>query len=316
MIIIIIIIILIILLLIYLFNNQEKFEDVKNNQILLSIQTVFILRENIPFLREWIIYHLNLGFDKIYLYDNTGSVGRNGSSKNVNKYNMNFDKLVNLSDEEVAIEMQNILNDFPNVIYVKWQPKDDKGNIIYGPILSIEHYLENYGKDSDYTAFIDIDEFIFSKNNHNLKEFIIKNNKDKYILFQKKFMDRYCYLNKNVIEIDDCIENIDTTRYGYKGIIKNNQIDIKETRNIHLIKIKTDNIMFVEMDDFRFNHYNINKKQFEYMKDFYKKDSFDFTKDTSLLKYKEIINKCNKCSDKNKFINELAFNENKPNCSV
>ena len=96
-----------------------------------SIQTVFLLKENIPFLREWIVYHLNLGFDKIYLYDNIGSIGRNGSSKDVNKYNMNFDKLINLSDEQINEEMKNIINEFPNnIVYVKWQPKNDKGEII------------------------------------------------------------------------------------------------------------------------------------------------------------------------------------------
>ncbi len=312
---IIIIIILIILIILFFMNKQEHLNNNINNNIKLSIQTVFILRENIPFLREWIIYNLNLGFDKIYLYDNTGSIGNNGSNKEKNKYNMNFNKLVNLSDDEINKEMQNILKDFPNVVYVKWQPKNDKGQIIFGQILSVDHYLLNYGKESDYTAFIDIDEFIFSKNNYNLKEYITKKNKDKYILLQKKFGDRYCYLNKNITEIDDCVIDIDTGRYGYKGIIKNDKIiRNSDSLNIHLIKITTNNILSVPIDDFRFNHYNMNKKQLDYMKKFYNKDSFNFSKDNSLLKYKDIIEKCTKCSNKNKFINEAAFNENKINC--
>ena len=54
--------------------------------------------------------------------------------------------------------------DFPNVFYIKWQPKNNKGQILFGQILAVDHYLQNYGDSSDYTAFIDIDEFIFSKN--------------------------------------------------------------------------------------------------------------------------------------------------------
>jgi hypothetical protein len=314
----IIIIIILIIILSILFFNKIKCENYSNNKsIKLSIQTVFLLKENIPFLREWIIYNLNLGFDKIYLYDNTGSVGRNGSNKNTNKYNMNFDKLINISDEEINIELKKIIDEFPNnIIYVKWQPKNEKGEIIYGPILSVNHYLDNYGNDSDYTAFIDIDEFIFSKNNLNLKEYIINNNKDKYILLQKKFIDRFCYLNKNVIEIEDSY-NLNTSAWGYKTIIKNNKISINEkSENIHLLKITTKNVLYIPMDDFRFNHYNVNKKQLEYMKKFYKQDNFEITKDNSIIKYKEIIdNKCNNnCSDKNKYINENYFNENLNNC--
>ncbi len=192
---IIIIIILLILLFIFLLNKKEKFENNNKSPIKLAIQTVFILKENIPFLREWILYHFNLGFDKIYLYDNTGSIGDTGSNKDKNKYNINFNKLVNLSDDEINKEMQSILNDYPNVVYVKWQPKNEQGKIIYGQMLSVYHYLENYGSESEYTAFIDTDEFIFSKKNHDLKDFIIKNNKDKYILYQKKFGDRYFFLN-------------------------------------------------------------------------------------------------------------------------
>ena len=41
-----------------------------------------IIKENLPFLREWIIYHQLIGFDNFYIYDNTGSIGYDGSDKN------------------------------------------------------------------------------------------------------------------------------------------------------------------------------------------------------------------------------------------
>ena len=111
--------ILIIILTFYLVNKQEKFET-NNINLKLAIQVVLIIKENIPYLREWIIYHLNLGVDKIYLYDNTGSIGFAGSDKNKNKYNIKYAELINLTDKEVDRELQNILNEYKdNVVYVR-----------------------------------------------------------------------------------------------------------------------------------------------------------------------------------------------------
>jgi hypothetical protein len=306
MIIFILVISIILLVILILYGDkmlkQEKFES---NDIKLAIHTIFLLKENIPFLREWIIYHLNLGVDKIYLYDNTGSIGRNGSTKDTNKYDVKFNELVSLNDEELNKEMQSIINDYPDkIVYVKWQPKDEKGNIVYGLIEGTYDYLDKYGKENDFTAFIDTDEFLFSKNNHDLKDFIVKNKQDKYVMFQKKFIDRFCYKNKKVIEIDDALD-VDTSMWGWKNIIRNNKI-IKNGKNPHLIDVSTKDTIFCKMDDLRFNHFNINKKQVEYMKSFFKMTELNLHKDSSMLKYKDVIDKeCkDKCSDNNKFINE------------
>lgn len=45
----------------------------------LSIQTVFNLRENILFIEEWISYHMLIGFDHFYLYNNSKATGTDGS---------------------------------------------------------------------------------------------------------------------------------------------------------------------------------------------------------------------------------------------
>ena len=81
-------------------NNIENFKDPDLN-IKLNIHSVLIIRENIPFLREWVIYHLNLGFDKIYLYDNTGSIGIDGSNVTKNKYNFNFNEIIKINEENI-----------------------------------------------------------------------------------------------------------------------------------------------------------------------------------------------------------------------
>jgi hypothetical protein len=125
-------------------------------------------------------------------------------------------------------------------------------------------------------------------------------------MLQKKIIDRFCNKNKKVIEITECIYIINTDGWAIKTIIKNNKINISSMNfNIHTIPITTNNIKKINIDDFRFNHYNVNKKQINWMKAYYKKTDFDKGNDTSLLRYKNIIdNKCgNNCSDKNNFIN-------------
>jgi hypothetical protein len=306
---IIIIVIIILLLLLFILSLQKEYFNSNNinHQFKLAIQAVLIIKENIPFLREWIIYHINLGVDKIYLYDNTGTIGVDGSDKNKNKYDIKFSELINLTDDEVNKELQNILNDYKdNVVYIRWDPRDKDNNIIYGQNISIIDYIKKYGSENDYTCFIDTDEFIFSKNNLDLKQYIIENEADKFDLIQKKFIDRFCSKNKKIIEMTECIENINTDGWAIKSIIKNNKIIISSPNiHIHDIYITTNNVKKINMDDFRFNHYNVNNKQIEWMKGFFNKTNLDKGTDASLLKYKNIIDKLcgDKCSDENNFIN-------------
>ena len=295
------------------FSTILESQENKINNLKLGIQTVLLIKENLPFLREWIIYHLHIGFDKIFLYDNTGSIGIDSSNKTMNKYAFNFNTIINMNEDLVNNELQSILNDFKdNVIYVQWQPKDDKGNIIYGQTEAIKHYIENYKDSVDYTAYTDIDEFIFSVNNINLKQYIYDLSKDnitKIIIKQKKFADRFCNKElKNSIDITNTIENLDTNGWAPKIIIKNNDTNIENISNIHSILNINGKTKEAPVDTLRFNHYNVNKKQIEWMKDFYNKqsiDNFTYGHDNTFNRYSNIIKiKCNnKCSNNTKFIN-------------
>ena len=288
-------------------SNENKINNIK-----LAIQTVLIMKENLPFLREWIIYHLHIGFDKIFLYDNTGSVGIDDSTKEVNKYAFNFNTIINMNNNLIDSELQAILNDFKdNVIYDKWQPKNENGEIIYGQEEAIKDYIKKYGKLTDYTAFIDTDEFIFSEKNVNLKEYVYNSSKDdisKIVLIQKKFNDRFCNReSKNISEISNTIENIDTYNWANKVIIKNSDINLEKIESVHILETVRGKSIDVAPDIFRFNHYNVNKKQINWMKDFYNKqniDEFEYKQDTSMNRYTNIINnKCNnKCSKTNNFV--------------
>ena len=71
-------------------NPPYPFDKPKKNS--LAIQTVLKFDENLPYLREWIGYHMYLGFDKFFLYDNNGTVGHPGNRSNAthNKYGFGF----------------------------------------------------------------------------------------------------------------------------------------------------------------------------------------------------------------------------------
>ena len=75
------------------------------------------------------------------------------------------------------------------------------------------------------------------------------------------------------------------------------------------------------MDILRFNHYNVNKKQIEWMQGFYNKSSsndFTYGYDDTIKRYSEIIkSKCNdKCSNKNEYINLNEINKEYDNLCI
>ena len=83
----------------------------------IAIHSVFIVKENILFLEQWIYYHILLGFNKFYLYDNSKINKVSGFDKKyenvivgnkINKYNINYDEIVNLTDEKIDYYMKKI----------------------------------------------------------------------------------------------------------------------------------------------------------------------------------------------------------------
>ena len=200
--------------------------------------------------------------------------------------------------------MAEIIKEYNGKVYYDiWQPRNENNEIIYGQNESIYDYINKYGTLTDYTAFIDIDEFIVIPNN-NLKKFINKHpNTTKFILKQKKFQDRYCYIDNNVLKIDDTIANIDTTNWANKLIVKNKVVEHNINNNIHSINVIKGDTYNVPIDEGWFNHYNVNLKQIEWMKQNFNKDNFDFIKDDSMQKYKYNINN-------NNFFNQDKLKEN------
>ncbi len=307
----IIILILVIFLLYQVMSVKEPFDI---NQPKLAIQTVFLPKENNIFLEEWIDYHLNLGFDKIYLYNNDGSKGVPSFHKDLvknkkNKYNIDYKSL--LGDHNIDAELKYLEDKYKNKIkIIRWDYRNDKNEIIYGQMQSMTHYKNNFGSENDWTAFIDVDEFIYlDPKLGSLKDYIKQHDNNgitKLVIKQKKYADRFCNLDKSTMDIDDVIE-INTNGWGIKNICKNNQI-LDKQHSPHDISLKNNKQKNCNQDELRFNHYNINIKQIDWMKGFFRTDKFKSGKDHSMKKFKTPL--CEKINQERKY-NKQFFQENK-----
>jgi hypothetical protein len=106
------------------------------------------------YLEEWFDHHFNIGFDKIYFYDN-------------NPVNNNLQK--------------NICDKYQNVVYFDWRGNNNRR-------IQWNAYNETFNKFKNtfkYIAFIDIDEFIVFNPDQpiqNIKDFLNKNKRNYYHL--------------------------------------------------------------------------------------------------------------------------------------
>ena len=117
--------------------EKEYFTNPPN--ITLAIHTVFLPFENTYFLEDWIKYHLHIGVDKIYLYDN----------ENQPTYHKMLEK-------------------YGDKVFVKHYPgmakKGGMQNII------IFHFTLNYAKFHNYIMHIDVDEFFCLRKHKSVKD--------------------------------------------------------------------------------------------------------------------------------------------------
>jgi hypothetical protein len=237
----------------------------------LSFHTVFILNENIKWLEEFLIYYINIiGIEQFYLYDNDKSDGGDGD-KEYNKYGF---KINTDNSENDILLFNNLKTKYKKYItHIKWQPKNDKGDIIYGQEESIKHFINNYSKDNTWTLFLDLDEFIYSHNNIILKEYLLKldDNISCIKICQKKFIDRFLSDKFYITQDFNCINQI--FNWSPKNIVKCD--DFINTNTIHdfIVKNKSYN---ENPNILRFNHYNVNNKQLLWMANFYN-SSIPFT---------------------------------------
>lgn len=101
-----------------------------------------IAKNEEKYILEWIAHHIIAGFDSIVIYDNESEVGLSG--------------IISSLSHNIHIE----------VIY--WPSIEG----ISPQLSAYNDYASKYSNSVDYTAFIDIDEFVFIKGNMKINEFL------------------------------------------------------------------------------------------------------------------------------------------------
>jgi len=239
------------------FDNVQKlcmytYADIVTRYFL-SLHTVFILNQNIKWLEEYIIYYKNLGVEQFYLYDNEATVGVDFTNDPTNRRQY----ISKINTAEDLQSLQEIMDKYPNTItIVKWQPKDICGNIQYEQGEAVRHYMKNFGKDSKWVILMDLDEFLFSPNGTDIKNYLkhVDHSISGLELLYKPFVERTDVSGKYITQDYRCVNKILPLGTGSKNIIKCN--DFIDIENIHYIKVCGSKLT-MDPGIFRFNHYNL-----------------------------------------------------------
>ena len=150
-----------------------------------AIHNVFIAKENILWLEEWIDYHSQLGFDQFYLYDNSKVQTKSWwerRTKNehikpgkTNKHGWNFNKEVPLNKKQIDSILEDISAKYPGVHFIEWSPMNGGGRVKYAQSAAHGHCARRLKKiNVDWCASIDMDEFLVIEQGkkNNIKKYL------------------------------------------------------------------------------------------------------------------------------------------------
>lgn len=240
----------------------------------ISVQTLFLPRESIFYMEEWLLYHTLLGFDKFRLYDNTGSSGDISSPFRL-KYGSTLTKyglpLVSdeTGDEEIGVAIRNICEKF-NVDLVVW-PSANYTNEVQ--MSAIKDHCRN--DDSDYTAFIDMDEYVVIGGGMTVEEFMKKKVIDKGFCGVRMSQQKMPHIlkakmlgPKYVWELADTFR-MNTRDWAPKNILPTKDVIAKS--NVHELSCGGMLLNQPDKESIKINHYNTNEYQMWWLKRNYKK---------------------------------------------
>jgi hypothetical protein len=190
---------LLILILLFIYFKIYIFQ--KNLIFNKDIALCVIAKNENLYIKEFVEYYKNLGIKKIYLYDNN-----------------------DINDENFNI----ILNKYINSGFITIKNIRGKSKI---QTLAYNHcYRTNVNKYS-WFLFLDVDEFLFIKNNRTLKNFL---SDDKFLNCNSIFINYNEYGDSDLLKYDDrpIFKRFTKSRYGIcgksftRGGIKNAKIGI------------------------------------------------------------------------------------------
>jgi hypothetical protein len=229
----------------------------------IAIHSVFIAKENILFLEEWIDYHTQLGVEAFYLYDNSKVQRVNSFNAHkkwiipgkVNKYNINFDELVKLSEDDIRNILLKIESKYKHVNIIEWSPKDSTGKICHFQEKAHADCLAKLkNTDIDWCASIDMDEFIVL-NSISLKEYISKLDPSTYscVLSQKRYDSRFNNIGIPVVNINKVEKQHLAFNNAHKYIY-----NVKNTSKVDVHSCNGNGkVIHTKLNTIWFNHYKI-----------------------------------------------------------
>lgn len=248
----------------------------------LSLMSVFLPRENLFFLEEWLCYHIAIGFEHFYLYDNAGSRWLDcGNSLEVTARNKRgesiFRLLADQSDAEIARRLDRLLDPFIRhgyVTHVPWQPRDETGQITYGQAAAFMDFVRRHAAGSDWVSFTDLDEFLVPGRHAGMAELLrdLEATGTTYVtLPQKCFASRFDDDGNpvaSVIGIDRCADWV-TADFGRKALIRADTLRVpwrKATYSIHSPAVsKRKTVRLLDPELLRFNHYKFNQWELDWV---------------------------------------------------
>lgn len=244
--------------------------------------TVFLPRENLFFLEEWLCYHIAIGFDHFYLYDNAGSRWLDcGNSLEVTERNKRGEAIYRLladqTDQQIERRLDLLLSPFVHHGYVtriRWQPRDAQGQITYGQADAFMDFARTHAAESDWVSFTDIDEFLVPGRHPSVPELLEDVDRDgvTYLtLPQKCFASRFDDDGapvRSVIGISRCADWV-TTDFGRKSLIRTDTLSIpwkKSAYSIHSPTVsKRKSRKLLDPALLRFNHYKFNQWELDWV---------------------------------------------------
>jgi hypothetical protein len=166
-----------------------------------AVQTTTLPREQIYWLEEWVKYHLWLGFDHVFIYDNTGSVAYEYSAlfgqPTVTTDGRNYKgheiraMTGHLTDADVADIVKQIGEKYAGrVTITPWLPLNAEGKPFYGQTAAMEHFLVNHGPHYDWVLFVDLDEYLVNPDWRTWLEHFEAHGRNEVLVGAKLFRER------------------------------------------------------------------------------------------------------------------------------
>lgn len=220
-------------------------------------------------MEEWLLYHTLLGFDRFRLYDNTGSQGdidspfRRKYGSQLTKYGL--PKISEeVSDERIGEIVRTICARF-NVELVPWPSSHISQPVLLDTIR--DHCSRD---DSDYTAFMDMDEYVCVGGGLTIGKFMEKEVVGKGFCGVRMSQQKMPHILKEkltsgrrVWEITETF-HMETRGWAPKNILRTAGVSAK----IDIHNLSCNGVVLDQPDRslIKFLHFNVNEYQMHWLK--------------------------------------------------